>query len=191
MELIFKSRYSDFILIKYKWSVVKQNCESFVERGLSYSLLVSQSLQSQPQGRHSKNLYEWILRLDYMYFRLLHWVSQSPYSLRNSSLWTKLPGDWVPLKIVPFIRSWMLNVFSPKWLLAAAAAMSPVVSDSVQPQRWQPTRLPRPWDSPGKNTGVGYHFLLQCMKVKSESEVSQSCQTLSDPMELTNASYHV
>ena len=56
------------------------------------------------------------------------------------------------------------------------------MSDSVRPQRWQPTRLPRPWDSPGKNTGVGCHFLLQCMKVKSESEVTQSCPTLSDPM---------
>ena len=50
------------------------------------------------------------------------------------------------------------------------------------PQR-QPTRLPGPWDSPGKNTGVGLHFLLQCMKVKSESEVAQSCPTLSDPMD--------
>ena len=49
--------------------------------------------------------------------------------------------------------------------------------------RWQPTRLPRPWDSPGKNTGVGCHFLLQCMKVKSESEVAQSCPTLSNPMD--------
>ena len=58
-----------------------------------------------------------------------------------------------------------------------------VVSNSVQPQRWQPTRLPRPWDSPGKNTGVGCHFLLQCMKLKSESEVTQSCLTLSDPMD--------
>ena len=49
-----------------------------------------------------------------------------------------------------------------------------VVSDSVRPHRWQPTRLHRPWDSPGKNTGVGCHFLLQCVKVKSESEVAQS-----------------
>ena len=57
------------------------------------------------------------------------------------------------------------------------------MSDSVQPHRRQPTRLPRPWDSPGKNTGVGCHFLLQCMKVKSESEVTQSCPTLSDPMD--------
>ena len=56
-----------------------------------------------------------------------------------------------------------------------------VVSDSVQPHRRQPTRLPHPWDSPGKNTGVGCHFLLQRMKEKSESEVTQSCPTLSDP----------
>ena len=52
------------------------------------------------------------------------------------------------------------------------------MSDSVRPHTRQPTRLPRPWDSPGKNTGVGCHFLLQCMKVKSESEVAQSCPTL-------------
>ena len=58
-----------------------------------------------------------------------------------------------------------------------------VVSDSVWPHRWQPTRLPHPWDSPGKNTGVGCHFLLQRMKVKSESEVAQSSPTLSDPMD--------
>ena len=58
-----------------------------------------------------------------------------------------------------------------------------MVSDSVRPHRRQPTRLLRPWDSPGKNTGVGCHFLLQCMKVKSESEVTQSCPTLSDPMD--------
>ena len=51
------------------------------------------------------------------------------------------------------------------------------------PHRRQPTRLPRPWDSPGKNTGVGCHFLLQCMKVKSESEVAESCPTLRDPMD--------
>ena len=57
-----------------------------------------------------------------------------------------------------------------------------VVSDSVRPQRRQPTRLPCPWDSPSKNGGVGCHFLLQCMKVKSESEVTQLCPTLSDLM---------
>ena len=57
------------------------------------------------------------------------------------------------------------------------------MSDSVRPHRRQPTRLPRPWDSPGKNTGVGCHFLLRCMKVKRESEVAQSCPTLRDPMD--------
>ena len=58
------------------------------------------------------------------------------------------------------------------------------MSDSVRPHRRQPTRLPRPWASPGKNTGVGCHFLFQCTKVKSEkSEVAQSCLTPSDPMD--------
>ena len=57
------------------------------------------------------------------------------------------------------------------------------MSNFVRSHRWQPTRLPCPWDSPGKNTGVGCHFLLQCMKVKSESEVIQSCLTLSNPMD--------
>ena len=58
-----------------------------------------------------------------------------------------------------------------------------VVSDSVRSHRRQPTRRRRPWDSPGKNTGVGCHFLVQCIKVKSESEVAQSCLTLSDAMD--------
>ena len=64
--------------------------------------------------------------------------------------------------------------------------------DSVRPHRRKPTRLRCLWDSPGKNTGVGCHFLLQCMKVKSESEVAQSCPTLSDPMDcsLPGSSIH-
>ena len=66
------------------------------------------------------------------------------------------------------------------------------MADSVQLHGRQPTRLPRPWDSPGKNTGVGCHFLLQCMKVKSESEVAQSCPTLTNPMDcsLPGSSVH-
>ena len=66
------------------------------------------------------------------------------------------------------------------------------MSDSVRPHRRQPTRFPHPWDSPGKNTGVGCHFLLQCMKVKSESEVAQLCPTLRDPMDcsLPGSSIH-
>ena len=68
-----------------------------------------------------------------------------------------------------------------------------VVSNSVRPHRRKPTRLPRPWDSLGKNTGVGRHFLLQCVKGKSESEVTQLCPTLSDPMDcsLPGSSIHV
>ena len=67
-----------------------------------------------------------------------------------------------------------------------------VMSYSVQPHRRQPTRLPCPWDSPGKNTGVSCHFLLQCMKVKSEREVAQSCLTLRDPVDcsLPGSSVH-
>ena len=72
----------------------------------------------------------------------------------------------------------------------AAAAAAAAAAKSLQscptlcnPHRRQPTRLPHPWDSPGKNTGVGCHCLLQCMKVKSESEVAQPCLTLRDPMD--------
>ena len=75
---------------------------------------------------------------------------------------------------------------------AAAAAKALQSCPTVRPHRQQPTRLPRPWDSPGKNTGVGCHLLLQCMKVKSESEVAQSCPTLRDPMDcsLPGSSVH-
>ena len=66
------------------------------------------------------------------------------------------------------------------------------MSNSVWPHRQQPTRLPCPCDSPSKNTGVGCHFLLQCRKVKSESEIAQSYPTLSDPMDcsLPGSSVH-
>ena len=66
---------------------------------------------------------------------------------------------------------------------AATAAKSLQSCPTVRPHRRQPTRLPRPWDSPGENTGVGCHFRLQCMKVKGESDVAQSCPTLHDPMD--------
>ena len=81
--------------------------------------------------------------------------------------------------------------FSELWECCCCCIAS-VVSNSVQPQRRQATRLPRPQDSPGKNTGVGCHFLLQCMEVKSENEVTQSCLTLSDPMDcsLPGSSVH-
>ena len=75
---------------------------------------------------------------------------------------------------------------------AAAAKSLQLCPTPSNPIRRQPTRLPRPWDSPGKNTGVDCHFRLQCMKLKSESEVAQSCPTLSDPMDcrLPGSSIH-
>ena len=76
--------------------------------------------------------------------------------------------------------------------IAAAAAKSLQSCLTVRPHRRQPTRLLRPWDSPGENTGVGCHFLLQCRKVKSESEVAQSCPTIRNPMDssLPGSSIH-
>ena len=76
--------------------------------------------------------------------------------------------------------------------IGSFCCVASVVSDSVRPHGPQPTRLLRPWDSPGQNTVVGCHFLLQCMKVESESEVTQSCPTLSDPMDcsLPGSSIH-
>ena len=75
---------------------------------------------------------------------------------------------------------------------AAAAAKSLQSCPTLRPHRRQPTRLPRPWDSPGKNTAVSCHFLFQRMKVKSESEVAQSCPTLHAPMDcsLPGSSVH-
>ena len=77
------------------------------------------------------------------------------------------------------------------YLLAATAAVSLFMSNSVWPHERQPTRLRRPSDFPGKNTGVGCHFLLQCMKVKSESKVAQSYPTLWDPMDCSLPGFSV
>ena len=96
------------------------------------------------------------------------------------------------------IRTFQLPCFAffPFITPAAAAAKllqsCPTLRDPIDGHRRRPTRLPHPWDSPGKNTGVGCHFLLQCMKVKSESEVAQSCPTLRDPMDcsLPGSSVH-
>ena len=76
----------------------------------------------------------------------------------------------------------ILQALAPINIYCCCCKVTSVVSNSVRPHRGQPTRLRHPWDSPGKNTGVGCHFLLQCMKVKSGSEVAQSCQTLRNPM---------
>ena len=77
----------------------------------------------------------------------------------------------------------IVTLFVCVLLDCCCCCVASVMSDSVRPHKQQPTRLCRPWDSPGKNTGVGCHFLLHCMKVKSESEVAQSRLTRSDPME--------
>ena len=81
--------------------------------------------------------------------------------------------------------------FASLYVSAAAKSLQSCPS-SGRPHRRQPTRLPRPWDSPGKNTGVGCHFLLQCMTVKSESEITHSCPTLRNPMDcsLPGSSIH-
>ena len=91
-----------------------------------------------------------------------------------------------------WLSSWLPG---PELLLGSCCCcccVASVMSDSMRPHRRQPTGLPHPWDSPGKNTGVGCQFLLQCMKVKSQSEVAQSCPTLSDPMDcsLPGSSVH-
>ena len=82
--------------------------------------------------------------------------------------------------------------YSVIWKWICCCWVSSAVSDPVWPHRQKPIRLLCPWDSPGKNTGVGCHFLLLCMKVKSEREVAQSCPTLSDPMDcsLPRSSIH-
>ena len=112
------------------------------------------------------------------------------------SLWSKshiciwLLEKTVALNIQTFVSKVifllfnMLSNFVIAFLLRSyccCCCITSFMSDSVRPHRWQPTRLLCPWDSPGKNTGVGCHCLLQCMKVKSESEVAQSCWTLATP----------
>ena len=119
---------------------------------------------------------------------LSHWTTSEVPALGISSRDLCLPSPHhfsLPCSTpVPALGSWAFGGFlvlmSHKH---SCCQVTSVVFDSVRPQRWQPTRLPHPWDSPSKNTGVGCHFLLQCMKVKSESEVSQLCLTLSNPMD--------
>ena len=104
---------------------------------------------------------------------------ESTYALGRQSL-KCVPQTRGSLKIFQgFMRSKLF--FIMLLLLLLLSHFSRV--RTVRPHRQQPTGLPRPWGSPGKNTGVGCHFLLQCMKVKNESEVVQLCPTLSDPMD--------
>ena len=122
--------------------------------------------------------------------------------------WTEEPSKLQSIGSQRVRHDWATNIFSshtlyPQWLhhfiflpvvhcCCCCCEVASVVSDSVRLHRRQPTRLPHPWDSPGKNTWMGCHFLLQCIKVKSESEVAQSCPTLRDPMDcsLPGSSVH-
>ena len=89
-------------------------------------------------------------------------------------------GEVVKRQPIEWERKYLQILHLVKGCYCYCCLVASVVSNSVRPHRWPPTRLPRPWDSPGKDTGVGCHFLLQCRKVKSESEVAQLCPTLSD-----------
>ena len=125
--------------------------------------------------------------------------AQRNYFAKSQALKYKFPNSVCIMNtLLKYLHCW---VPSPPLLIqgvlnevccCCCCQVASVVSDSVRPHRRQPTRLCHPWDSPGKNTGVGCHFLLQCMKVKSESEVTQSCLTLSDPMDcsLPGSSVH-
>ena len=92
----------------------------------------------------------------------------------------------MPTVLLGLLCPWLWSISSQSLqhhTAAAAAKLLQLCPTLCDPIRWQPTRLPCPWDSPGKNTGVGCHFLLQCMKVKSENEVAQLCPTISDSMD--------
>ena len=97
---------------------------------------------------------------------------------------SRLVALYVPrVPLLLFSGSCGFLAYSLVYGVCCCCYVASVVSNSVRPHRRQATRLPGPWDSPSKNTGVGCHFLLQCMKVKTESETVQSCPTLGDPMD--------
>ena len=104
-----------------------------------------------------------------------HHFKEAPHCFPQWLYTFTFPGPYLTDLVTHFKRWWTGD--------AAAAAKSLQSCPTLRPHRRQPTRHPRPWDSPGKDTGGGCHFLLQCIKVKSESEVAQSCPTLCDPMD--------
>ena len=126
-----------------------------------------------------------------MYQKMLNLIS-TPRKKKHEKLFPSVEISHFKNEFREGVVKYVLWYISLVGLCCCCCYVTSVVSNSVQPQRWQPTRLPCPWDSPGKNTGVGCHFLLQCMKVKSESEVTRSCPTLSNPMDcsLPGSSIH-
>jgi len=133
--------------------------------------------------------YSWCILLKKpLVFSLLHFILQ-----KQPCLLLQISLDFLLLLSNPLLwKGHILLKLPLESLVGLHAAKSLQSCPTVWPHRQQPTRLPRPWDSPGKNTGVGCHFLLQCMKAKRESEVTQSCPTLSDPMDcsLPGSSIH-
>ena len=126
---------------------------------------------------------EWIGKLWYIY-------TMEYYSAIKKNTFESVLMRW--MKLEPIIQGEVSEVRKKKTNTVCCCCccswVASVVSDSVWPQRWQTTRLPF---SPGKNTGVGCHFLLQCMKVKSKSEVAQSCPTPSDPIDWSLSGFSI
>ena len=123
---------------------------------------------------------------------ILTTLSQPATALQKYLLWPqKLGSSCLKLRDTHQEATSTFTRDSNNWISSCCKVTS-VVSYSMRPHRRLHTRFRSPWESPGKNTGVGCHFLLQCMKVESESEVVQSCPTLSDPMDcrLPGSSIH-
>ena len=173
----------------YRWNHTA--CNLFILASFAYSYADS----SMPQASHDLIAHFflcWIISCCLDVLQFIHSpakghlvtvvVIQSPTRVQ---IWPHGPQHWgtgrpgaKDILVVP--KYWQLWI---KLLCCCCCKVASVVSDSVRPHRWQPARLPRPWDSPGKSTGVGCHFLLQCMKAKTESEVAQLCPTPSDPID--------
>ena len=140
----------------------------------------------------------WAIREAQKVGHLLHFFRFFLLAFSNSFSHNKCKNHFCPLIIPnspPFdfslsscslAKLLIIRTYVSRPVLSAAAAKSlqscPTLCDPID---GSPTRLCHPWDSPGKKTGVGCHFLLQCMKVKSESEVAQSFPTLCDPMDFS------
>ena len=102
--------------------------------------------------------------------KLWHIYTMEYYAVIKKNTFESVLMRWI--KLEPIIQSEISQKEKHQYSISSVQFSRSVVSDSVRPHRQQPTRLSHPWDSPGKNTGVGCHFLLQCMKVKGESEVA-------------------
>jgi len=137
---------------KWKWSLPLHNPPSSLRYSFQYFLRWKLSYQPHGPWWHVLLLFKGPCLLQLL--MMTQTIQKSNF--KNS---------WPPPNF-----AWWYHADSNKLskLLAAAAAKSLQSCPTLRPHRWQPTRLPRPWDSPSKNTGVGCHFLLQCMKVESE-----------------------